>query len=136
VVNVEVHPTVAAEIGPRSRERVPRAPGEASGSFQPDGLSHPTATVLHDATRYRREPRADGRPRPAHTIGDDPETDLEVLGSMRTGVQAVPLETPAKLRRARWRSRLETRMDFQSTVTAGVVSATRSLSLRSYAGLD
>ncbi len=126
VVNVEVYQSAGRG---RSGERR----GGGSGFvFTPDGLILTNSHVVHDATRISVT-FADGPRAPARTIGDDPATDLAVIQVSAPGLTAVQLGDSQQLRPGQMAIAIGNPYGFQSTVTAGVISAL-GRSLRSYSG--
>src|SRR6202047_4220757 len=132
VVNIEVHQSSGRTRSGEPRERQ----GGGSGFvFTPDGLILTNSHVVHDAVRIAVT-LADGERMPATVIGDDPAMDLAGIrvNELRgPGLTAAALGDSQRLRVGQIVIAIGAPYGFQSTVTAGVVSAL-GRSLRSYSG--
>jgi len=98
-----------------------------------DGLVLTNSHVVSGAGRMRLS-FADGSHREARVLGDDPDTDLALLrADLPAGIPSAVLGDSKTLRRGQVVIAIGSPLGFESTVTAGVVSAL-GRSLRSVGG--
>jgi len=125
-----VGPTV---VGVRTRGGGGRAEGLGSGLiFASDGYILTNSHVVHGANELEVS-LTDGRRLPASLTGNDPASDLAVIRADAQGLPSARLGESARLRVGQLVIAIGNPFGFQSTVSAGVVSAL-GRSLRSTTG--
>lgn len=122
VVNIDVH---QGANGSRALNR--RFPNERRGTgsgfiFTPDGFILTNSHVVHGASQIDVT-LSDGRTFAAQRVGDDPATDLAVIRIDGDNLVAAELGDSSTLRVGQVAIAIGNPYGFQTTVTAGVVSA-------------
>lgn len=128
--------SVVDRIGPAVMRVEPQSSGRGSGMgsgvlISPDGLLLTNSHVMQ-GMREARLTGSDGRTIEARVIGDDPDTDLALLRADGDHLPFASLGDSKLLKRGQIAIAIGNPLGFESTVTAGVVSALgRSLRARS-----
>jgi S1-C subfamily serine protease len=128
---------VHIRVKKKSSARSGRAPQEAEGSgsgviIAPDGYVVTNSHVIEGSGEVEVS-LADGRSCTAQIVGLDQATDLALLRIHRSGLPAAQLGDSDRLRVGQLAIAIGNPLGFQSTVTAGVISAL-GRSLRSNSG--
>jgi S1-C subfamily serine protease len=113
---------VSLQVRPRARRRVGFV-GQGSGFvIAPDGYVLTNSHVVDRAAAVRVA-MGDGRTLPAHRVGEDPATDLAVVKIDASSLPYVELCDAVRVRPGQLAVAIGNPLGFQSTVSAGVVSA-------------
>ncbi len=119
--------SVVDRIGPAVVQVEPQASGRPAGVgsgviISPDGLVLTNSHVVLGQREVQLS-LADGRTARGRVLGDDPDTDLALLRATSDGLPFARLGNSKQLRRGQIAVAIGNPLGFESTVTAGVISA-------------
>lgn len=132
---VESANPAVVNIGVKTRAARGRRHQEGAGSgviFAPDGYVLTNSHVVHEAASIAVT-LLDGTTASARVIGDDPATDLAVLRVELSGLGYAQLDDSGRLQPGQLVIAMGNPLGYQSTVSAGIVSAT-GRAMRSQSG--
>ena len=119
----EIGPAVVSLAVGNAREHGPEPYGSGSGVLiTPDGYLLTNSHVVRGA-RQVEVTLTDGRRLAARTVGDDPATDLALVQVQASGLPYAEPRGPGSPRPGQLAVAIGNPLGFQSTVSAGVVSA-------------
>ena len=129
--------SVVDRVGPAVVRVEPHSSGRVAGMgsgviISPDGLLLTNSHVVQGA-REAKLTLSDGRVVEARVMGNDPDTDLALLRANTDGLPFATLGNSKHLKRGQIAVAIGNPLGFESTVTAGVVSAL-GRSLRAQSG--
>jgi len=123
VVHLEVAVSVPPRRGRGRQREAPPATSSGSGFvFAPDGFVLTNSHVVERATKMWAT-TADGSRCRAELVGTDPDTDLAVVRVDGSGFATAPFGDSSRLRPGQLVIAIGNPLGFESTVTAGIVSA-------------
>ena len=115
--------SVAEAVGPAVCAVTTDGKGLGSGVvISPDGLLVTNAHVVRDSTTVELR-FADARKLVGRVIGSDPDTDLALVKAAGDGLASARLGDSSRVRRGQIAIAIGNPLGFESTVTAGVISA-------------
>jgi serine protease Do len=109
-------------FGPPGPQAMPRAAQGSGFVIQPDGYVLTNAHVVQGASEVTVK-FTDKREMKAKVIGTDTRTDVALLKIDATGLPAVTIGDPSKVKVGEWVAAIGSPFGFENTISAGIVSA-------------